>query len=92
MPNKSYSEKDIMSELLTSLKHLKSEYNLLTQEASNPDLYEEVTKLYNEISCMQRTVFNLMSDKGWYKMKPDTATKINQAYNKLCKCESELSK
>ncbi|MEF9962553.1 MAG: spore coat protein [Erysipelotrichaceae bacterium] len=92
MPSNNYGDQDIMSELLISLKHLKSEYNLLTQEASNDALYAEATKLYNEISCMQRNVFHLMSEKGWYKMKSETATKISQAYTKLSKCESEMSK
>lgn len=92
MPNKSYSEQDIMTELLVSLKHLKSEYNLFTQEASCDDLFKEATALYTEISKMQRDVFNLMSQKGWYKMKSETTTKLSQAYTKLSKSEADLTK
>lgn len=90
--NKSYSEKDIMTELLISLKHMKSEYNIFTQEASGDEVYQKIDELYQEISCMQRDVYNLMSQKGWYKMQSEKATAIAKAYTKNANSEAELTK
>ena len=36
-----YSDKDISTNLLISLKHMKAEFNTFTQEASNDALYKE---------------------------------------------------
>lgn len=89
--NSSYSEKEIATNLLVTLKHLKSEMNTFTQEASNEDLYNTLNSIYEEYSCLQRTVYEMMSAQGWYKMTPDTEKNITKAYNKFSNMESELS-
>ena len=40
-----YSEKDIATNLLVTLKHMKYEYNTFTQEASNEELFKEIDTL-----------------------------------------------
>ena len=40
-----YSDKDISTNLLISLKHMKAEFNTFTQEASNDALYKEISAL-----------------------------------------------
>lgn len=87
---KSYSEKDIATNLLVTLKHMKSEYNTFTQEASNENLYKEVNAVYECISQQQRTVFEMMCAQGWYKMSADTAKNISKAYTKYSSSEIEL--
>ena len=37
-----YSDKEIATNLLVTLKHMKSEYNTFSQEASNEELFKEV--------------------------------------------------
>lgn len=88
---KSYSEKDISTNLLVTLKHMKAEYNTFSQEASNADLYQEIDALYECISQLQRDVFEMMSSQGWYKMSSDTAANISKAYTKAANSESELA-
>lgn len=87
----SYGDKDIATNLLVTLKHMKSEYNLFTQEASNDELFSEIDELYNCISQSQRDVFNMMTAQGWYKMSADTAKSISKAYTKFSNSESELA-
>ena len=89
--NQNYSEKDIATNLLVTLKHMKAEYNTFTQEASNESLYEEIKQLYDCISTQQRNVYEMMSSQGWYQMKPDSAKNISKAYTKFSNSESELS-
>lgn len=86
-----YSEKDIATNLLVTLKHMKYEYNTFTQEASNEELFNEIDALYDCISTQQRNVFEMMSAQGWYKMTPDSEKNISKAYTKYSNSESELS-
>lgn len=89
--NTSYNEKEIATNLLVTLKHLKSEMNTFTQEASNEDLYNTLTSIYDEYSCLQRSVYEMMSNQGWYKMTADTDKNIKKAFDKFSNMESELS-
>ena len=79
-----YSDKDISTNLLISLKHMKAEFNTFTQEASNDALYKEISALY-------QSVFNMMCEQGWYQMKSDTAANISKAYTKAENSKSELA-
>ncbi|MCH4284465.1 MULTISPECIES: spore coat protein [Bacillota] len=86
-----YSEKDIATNLLVTLKHMKYEYNTFTQEASNEELFKEIDTLYDCISKQQRNVFDMMCAQGWYKMTADSEKNISKAYTKFSNSESELS-
>lgn len=86
----SYSDKEISTNLLVTLKHMKSEFNLFTQEASNQELYEIIDGIYQSISSIQRDVYDMMSAQGWYKMTADTKQSIKKAYDKYSKSQSDL--
>lgn len=90
MKKGNYSDKEIATNLLVTLKHMKSEINIFTQEASNEALFQEINKVYDDISALQREVFEMMCTQGWYKMKPDTKECINKAYQKFSDSKSEL--
>ncbi len=90
MEKGNYSDKEIATNLLVTLKHMKSEINIFTQEASNEELFQEIDKVYDDISALQREVFEMMCAQGWYKMKPDTKECINKAYQKFADSKSEL--
>lgn len=86
-----YSEKDIATNLLITLKHLKAEMNTFSQEASNETLYKAIDQVYTNISNLQREVFEMMCAQSWYKMTPDTATNISKAYTKFSNSKNELA-
>lgn len=85
-----YSEKDIATNLLVTLKHMKSELNLFTQEASNETLFKEINEVYTCVSTLQREVFEMMCSQSWYKMTPDTAASISKAYTKFSNSKNDL--
>ena len=89
--SKSYSEKDISTNLLVTLKHMKAEMNTFSQEASNSSLYKEAEKLYQGVSKLQRDVFDMMCGQSWYKMTADSDKNISKAYTKASNSESELA-
>lgn len=90
MANSTYADKEIATNLLVTLKHMKSELNIFTQEASNEELFQEIDQAYNQISTLQREVFEMMCAQGWYQMKSDSKDSISKAYKKFSKSESEL--
>lgn len=90
MAKNQYADKEIATNLLVTLKHMKSELNIFTQEASNEELYQEINQVYIQISDLQREVFQMMCNQSWYKMKSDTKDSISKAYKKFNKSESEL--
>lgn len=85
-----YSEQDIMSETLNTIKHLKSEFNLLTQEAGTPELYDAAKKLYDGISTIQRDVYDSMVAQGWYLPTSEKAPVIAKLYTKFSKKNKDL--
>lgn len=87
----SYGDKDIATNLLVTLKHMKAEYNTFTQEASNEKLYKEIDSIFDSVSTLQRDVYEMMSAQGWYKMTSDSEKNISKAYTKFSDSESELS-
>ena len=50
--SKSYGDKDIATNLLITLKHMKAELNTFTQEASNDELFIPVYPLCKEMSSI----------------------------------------
>ena len=89
--SKSYGDKDIATNLLVTLKHMKAELNTFTHEASNDELFTKIDEVYTCVSTLQRDVFNMMTAQGWYKMTAESAKNISKAYTKFSKSESELS-
>lgn len=71
--SKSYGDKDIATNLLVTLKHMKAELNTFTQEASNDELFTKIDEVYTCVSTLQRDVFNMMTAQGWYKMTAESA-------------------
>lgn len=88
--NKNYGDKDIATNLLVTLKHMKAEVNTFSQEASNEELFNIVDQVYECVSTLQREVYEMMSAQGWYKMTPDSASNISKAYTKFSNSKSEL--
>lgn len=79
----SYNDQIISANLLASLKHLKALCCTFSQEAGSDALFEKCEKLYQEISALQRNVYDMMEEQGWYVMKSDTHSSIQKAYDKF---------
>ena len=62
MTQTGYSEQDVMAEMLSTLKQLKAEMNLLTQEAGTPALYTKAKKMYDHISTLPVSYTHLMGN------------------------------
>ena len=77
------NDRDIMTEMLTLEKHAATLFHTATVEASNQQLYQCCSSIMQETLACQRNLYNLMSQKGWYKMQNADQQQIGQAYQQF---------
>jgi len=77
------NDKDYINSVLSSLKEMSKNYVQAMTEASNEVLYEEYFKMFNNISTLQRDVYEIMFRKGWYSLEEAEEMKVNQKLNML---------
>lgn len=77
------NDKDYINSVLSSLKEMSKNYVQAMTEASNEVLYEEYFEMFNNISKMQRDVYEVMFQKGWYSLEEAPDMKVNQKLNML---------
>ena len=85
------NDKDYLTCLLTILKEMSKNYSVAMTEASNEHLYQSHKSIFNELSILQRDVYELMFQNGWYVLEPLPSSKINEKYNTLLTEYQDLS-
>ena len=86
----SFNDKDMLEDALTSVKGLVTSYGILGTEASNQTLKTEIDSLSKALGEVQRNLFNLMFEKGWYILEKVDAAKINEELTKHQQCLDNL--
>ena len=84
------NDKDYINSVLSTLKEMSKNYTAAMTEASNEVLYEEYFNMFNNISKLQRDVYEVMFQKGWYALEEAEETKINQKLNMLTQEYNDL--
>lgn len=77
------NEKDYCTCLLSTLKDMEKNYVVAMTEASNEWLYGIYKKAFLELSEMQRELYILMFQNGWYQLETVDSKKIQDKYNML---------
>ncbi len=85
-----YNDKDILQDVLTSLKSLDSLYSIAKQEASNEELYDSFDEFEMDVSECQREAFETMYALGWYTLTKSPQTKIDETLKKFNQMKQEL--
>ena len=88
---KSMNDKDILNDVLISLKDLSNNYSIATNEMSNKKLFKELNSIYDETKEAARKAYDLAFSKGWYVLEEAERKKIDEAYNKYNKHLKELA-
>ncbi len=86
------NDKDNMNRCLSYLKELEKNYTVALTEASNEYLYNRYYKQYEMISKMQREIYELMFQYGWYELTTSEIKDITNCYDKLVKDYNSLCK
>lgn len=81
------NDKDYITTMLSIEKAMVKDFAVALTEASNTDLYNDYYDMFDEISNMQRQIYNLMFKKGWYSLEKAEESEITQKLNML---EQEL--
>ncbi len=85
------NDKDYCICLLTTLKEMEKNYAIAMTEASNEWLWEIYHNIFDEISVLQRKLYILMFQNGWYQLENVEAKKLTDKYNTLNKDFQGLS-
>lgn len=88
--NKEMNDKDILNDILLTLKDVSNNYSLAIDEMSNKELYKEIYEIFNETKAAARAAFELAFSKGWYTLELAQTSKIKEASQKFKKAKKEL--
>lgn len=88
--NTYFSDRDILIDVLTSIKSLASLYHNFSIESSNDLIFDVSSDLREEIYDEQRDCYNLLYSKGWYKIEEQPQSKITKELEKYNKSKNEL--
>lgn len=88
--NNNMTDKEILLDVLTSIKSLAGLYHHFSIEASNDFVFDIASDLKEEIFDEQRDYYNTLVNKGWYKVETQPSSKINQELMKLETSRNEL--
>lgn len=87
---KEMNDKDYITCILETEKNMAKNYAVALNEASNEPLFEDYFTMFQDIQKMQRNLYELMFQKGWYPLERADATKVEQKYNQLSGEQEEL--
>ena len=76
-------EQDNIMILLELEKNMIKNYSTAITEASNDELCNEFTKLFDDAKQAQRELYNYSLSKGWYQIEQEEQNKIQQEQQKL---------
>ena len=88
--NNNMTDKEMLLDVLTSIKSLAGLYHHFSIEASNDFVFDIASDLKEEIFDEQRDYYNTLVSKGWYKVETQPSSKISQQLMKLETSRSEL--
>lgn len=87
---KEMNDLDYLTDVLETTKNMVNNYSLALNEVSNNTLYEIYKQIFDETSTIQRDLFDLMFQKGWYALEKAEEQKINEAQTKFSKQFEQL--
>ncbi len=74
------NERDSVNDILSQEKYLTNAYAVALNEASHQHYFDDLLAIYTETQNMQHQIFNLMFQKGWYKLEAEETQKIQQSF------------
>ena len=77
------NDKDYLNSLLSCLKEMTKNFATAMTEASNDHLYEKYEEMFEDVSEMQREVYDVMFQNGWFVLEKADTNKITKKYNLL---------
>ncbi len=89
-PEKEWNDHDMIMDVLTSVKGLMNLYHTFSSETSNDDLYSKIHAIHNEVSMLQRNLYTMMFEKGWYVLETTPQSKIQKKVKQFTQMGNQL--
>lgn len=77
------NDRDFINDALATCKYITDSLNITVREASHNQLYSDMLQILEETHQSTRKLFNLMFEKGWYKLEAEEQQKIDQAHKQF---------
>jgi spore coat protein CotF len=77
------SEQEILTDLLTSEKHITSTVNTFITESTCSNLRQNLKNILNEEHSIHENLYNIMNQKGWYPVSDAPSQDVQNAKNKF---------
>ncbi len=77
-----FSDKDILTDVLSSQKFVSDGYNSFANECATPAVRTDFVNILNEEHQIQSEIFTEMQGRGWYATEAADQNKINQTNQK----------
>ncbi|MEW9123256.1 MAG: spore coat protein [Thermotaleaceae bacterium] len=87
----SFTEKELMNDLLMSEKQVSSAYTVGITESSCSNLRDVLMSCEQNVLQTQEEIFNAMNQRGWYPIKKAASQDVQNAKNKYNQMQSQLS-
>lgn len=84
------NERDFINDILTTEKYFSSSYTVAINEMSHQALFQDISNIANETQLMQRELYNLMFQKGWYGLEQAPLEALSQSYQQFSGYKSQL--
>ena len=82
MTTQNFSDKEILTDILSSQKHATGGYNTSANESATPAVKTDFMNILTEEHQIQNDVFKEMQKRGWYPIEAADHNKIQQAKQK----------
>ena len=84
------NDRDWLNDVLSMEKYMTDGYNTGLHEMQNPKLHNVIQAIMNDHHQCGWDAFNLMFQKGWYKMKAADQQEISQTYTQFDQYRSQF--
>jgi len=84
------NDRDFLNDSLATCKYLTDSLNVAVREASHEQLYNDMLRILMETHQNARDMYNLMFQKGWYKLEAQEQQKLQQAYQQFSNYSSQF--
>ena len=85
---KNFTDQEILQSVLNDHKLSATCLTTLVLESSNQNLRNDATWVLDRTFQHQKKIFDIMSQKGWYKTQPATQQEISAAQQEVSKIQS----
>lgn len=84
------NDRDFVNDMLATEKYFCNSFSVALHEMSNQVLFQDIFSISKENQEMQRELYNLMFEKGWYSLEKAQTDSLSQSYQQFSGYKSQL--